>query len=254
MSCRMLKVAEVMSDSDALPVRMQPGLDARAIARVYAAHGRVHIPGFFTRDCAERIYKALSTELRWELQLNDGDKPISRDGASFDALSEEDRRRVMDTVYANAAKGFQYIFNNFPISDLYEQGSQRELYVMRVYEFLNSPDFLELVRTMTGVRTIAVVDAQATWYRPGHFLTRHDDLLHGKKRVAAYVLNFARGWKADWGGILQFIDNDGHVAEGYTPAFNALNVFRVPQPHIVSMVTPFAQQGRYSITGWLREA
>ena len=70
---------------------------------------------------------------------------------------------------------------------------------------------------------------------------------------AAYVLNFTPRWSPDWGGILNFIDRDGHVAEGYTPAFNALNVFRVPQLHSVSCVSPYAQAGRYSITGWLRE-
>lgn len=236
------------------PVRMDPHLDVRMMARVFASVGRLHVRPFFAPECAERIYKELSQDIPWELQLNAGEKAISRDGASFEALSEADRKLVFDTVYANARNGFQYLFNNYPIADLYEEGRERSLYVMRVYEFLNSPTFLEFARAVTGVRSIAVVDAQATLYRPGHFLTRHDDRLDGKKRVAAYVLNFARRWSADWGGILQFIDRDGHVAEGYTPTFNALNLFRVPQPHTVSMVTPFAEQERYSITGWLREA
>jgi len=241
-------------NQNAPPVRFAGGLDVRAIAGVYAAVGRVHVRPIFTRETAESVYHSLTNEIQWQLQLNDGDKPISRDGASFEALSEADRARVMQAVYANAARGFQYIYNNFPISDLYEQGQQRSLYVMRLYEFLTSPEFLEFARAVTGVRSIAVVDAQATLYRPGHFLTRHDDLQHSKKRVAAYVLNFTPRWVADWGGVLQFIDGDGHVAEGYTPVFNALNLFRVPQPHNVSLVAPFAQGGRYSITGWLREA
>ena len=66
------------------------------------------------------------------------------------------------------------------------------------------------------------------------------------------MLNFTPTWRADWGGILNFIDADGHISEGYTPAFNALNIFKVPQNHAVSMVTPFAREGRYSITGWLK--
>jgi SM-20-related protein len=67
-------------------------------------------------------------------------------------------------------------------------------------------------------------------------------------------MNFTPAWKSDWGGLLQFIDEDGHVAEAYAPAFNALNILRVPQKHAVSYVTPFAGAGRYSITGWLRGA
>ncbi|MBX9747268.1 MAG: hypothetical protein K2X34_10220, partial [Hyphomonadaceae bacterium] len=45
---------------------------------------------------------------------------------------------------------------------------------------------------------------------------------------------------------------DGHIAEAYTPRWNALNILKVPQPHAVSVVAPFAHGARYSITGWLR--
>jgi SM-20-related protein len=242
-----------MSD-EAPPLKLAGGLDAPAIARIYASVGRVHIRPILSTQAAERVYRCLAQEIPWQVQLNDGDRPISRDGASFEALSEADRALVMQSVYAGAARGFQYIFNNFPLTDLSEHREFRELYAMRVLEFLNSPPFLEFARKITGVPSIALVDAQATLYRPGHFLTRHDDTAHGKKRVAAYVLNFTPHWQADWGGILQFIDRDGHVAEGYTPVFNALNLFKVPQPHVVSLVAPYAQGGRYSITGWLREA
>jgi Rps23 Pro-64 3,4-dihydroxylase Tpa1-like proline 4-hydroxylase len=105
---------------------------------------------------------------------------------------------------------------------------------------------------LTGVRSINYVDSQATRYKPGHFLTLHDDDVREKNRIAAYVLNLTPRWSPDWGVILQFIDRDGHIAEGYTPTFNALNVFRMPQLHSVSCVVPYAQVGRNSITGWLR--
>ena len=49
-----------------------------------------------------------------------------------------------------------------------------------------------------------------------------------------------------------FLDADGHVAEGYSPAFNALNIFRVPAAHAVTQVTTFADADRLSITGWVR--
>ena len=83
-------------------------------------------------------------------------------------------------------------------------------------------------------------------------LTAHDDVAPGKHRLYAYVLNLTARWRADWGGILMFLDEEDHVAEGYTPAFNALNIFRVPQRHAVSMVAPFAGEPRISITGWIR--
>jgi SM-20-related protein len=241
-------------DPSSPPVRFAESLDVKAIAHIYASAGRVHIRPVFSTASAERIHQSLQNEVPWQLHLNDGDHPVSRDAASFDGLPAADRARVFDSVHASAARRFQYIYYTLPLSDLYESGQMRDLYLMRVHEFLNSPEFLDFARRVTGVSSIALADAQATCYRPGHFLTRHDDLAHGKKRIAAYVLNFTPRWVADWGGILQFIDGDGHVAEGYTPVFNALNLFRVPQPHSVSHVAPFAQASRLSITGWLREA
>ena len=125
---------------------------------------------------------------------------------------------------------------------------------MQLIEFLNSSAFIGSDRRLTGDSSIALVDANATLYEPGHFLTRHDDAVDGKNRVAAYVLNLTPVWSADWGGILNFHAGDGHVIEGYVPTFNALNVFRVPQMHGVSYVTPFAVAGRFSVSGWFRRA
>lgn len=45
---------------------------------------------------------------------------------------------------------------------------------------------------------------------------------------------------------------DGPVAEGCLPAYNALNVFAVPQDHMVEFVSPFPGAHRLSITGWFR--
>ena len=49
-----------------------------------------------------------------------------------------------------------------------------------------------------------------------------------------------------------FHDADGHVAEGYVPRFNALNLFTVPQTHSVSQIASFVTASRYAITGWVR--
>lgn len=234
------------------PLHLAAGLDRRSIAGVYARSGRVHIAPILLRECAEQVLRELTEKLAWQLHLNNGDKPVNVQGAGFEELNPAERDKFLGAIYANATHRFQYLYNSFPVSDIYERGEQRSLYVMRVFEFLNSAEFLDFVRDVTGARDITFADAQATLYRPGHFLTRHDDEVAGKNRRVAYVLNFTPRWKADWGGILQFIDRDGHLAEGYTPVFNALNLFRVPQAHAVSYVAPFAGGGRYSITGWLR--
>jgi Rps23 Pro-64 3,4-dihydroxylase Tpa1-like proline 4-hydroxylase len=236
------------------PVELARGVSASAAAAVYARVGRVHVTDVLSRRCAERAYLSLASEIPWQLHFNDGERTYDLTPEQQASLPESNRASLQEAIHRKAARGFQYLFENFPISDLYPLQRQSEPYLMHVYEFLNSKEFLEYARQLTGVKTIALVDAQATRYRPGHFLTCHDDDVAGKRRVAAYVLSLTPEWHADWGGILNFIDADGHVAEGYVPRFNVLNVFRVPQKHAVSCVSPFAPAARFSISGWFREA
>lgn len=244
-----MKASEIKVDP---PVRLALQPNVRQIAQVYARAGRVHITPLLSRECAERAYRSLVEEVPWQLHLNDGEKSYDLAQEQVRLLPEATRVLLHERVHANAQQGFQYLFDNFPLSDAYALGRNLDMYAMRVFEFLNTPEFLDFVRQVTGSDEIASADAQATLYRPGHFLTQHDDLATGVQRIAAYVLNLTPQWRPDWGGILNFLDRDGHVAEGYTPAFNALNIFKVPQPHCVSYVAPFARAGRYSITGWLR--
>jgi Rps23 Pro-64 3,4-dihydroxylase Tpa1-like proline 4-hydroxylase len=235
-------------------VDLGPGLEVEALARVYAQDGRIHIPGILAPQCAEAAYQSMRNEVPWQLHFNDAGSVYDFSPEQVRAWPAGHQKALYQRLNANAATSFQFLFDNFPLSDAHGNLQHRSLYLMRVFEFLNSARFLDFARRLTGEPRIALADAQATLYRPGHFLTEHDDSIAGPRRLAAYVLNLTPRWRADWGGLLLFLDRDGHIARGYTPVFNALNVFKVPQPHAVSCVTPFAGSGRYSISGWLRES
>ncbi len=239
---------------DSTPViRLSPDLDSRTIAAVYARHGRVHIPSIFPVEVAARIHGAMVSETPWSRVVSGETRHFALEPGAWEAVSAEKRMELEHAVHQKGQGGFAYFYDSFSIADLHEAGKNLDSYLMRVYEFLNSEPFLEFARAVTGAASIAFADAQATCYRSGDFLTAHDDGVEGKRRRAAYILNFTPAWRSDWGGLLQFLDRDGHVAEAYTPAFNALNLVRVPQPHAVSYVNPLAGAARYSITGWLRE-
>jgi Rps23 Pro-64 3,4-dihydroxylase Tpa1-like proline 4-hydroxylase len=123
----------------------------------------------------------------------------------------------------------------------------------KLVAFLASPEFLAFIREVTGVEAIAWPNADATLYGPFDFLTLHDDKHTEFDRLVAYVLNMTPMWRPDWGGALQFFDAHGQIEEGYMPTFNALNLFRVPKLHSVSLVAPFGG-ARYSVTGWFHSA
>ncbi|HEY0147827.1 MAG TPA: 2OG-Fe(II) oxygenase family protein [Allosphingosinicella sp.] len=237
---------------DQLPYRLSPALDAELLAGRFAATGRLHVADFLAPEDAERLHAYLRASQDWRLVVNQAEKLFELDRAAQAALTSEARGRLTAAVHAAARYGFQYQYESIRVPDEEEARLAAPDPLNLFAAFLSSPAVIDLLRRITGCEGIQFADAQATAYGLGHFLTAHDDEVAGKNRFAAYVFNLTPRWRIDWGGLLAFQRGDGHVAEAFTPSFNALNLFRVPQPHCVTMVAPFAAARRYSVTGWLR--
>lgn len=239
-------------NADPEEIRLGANLPGSEMADRFRAAGRLQIDGILDNRSAEVIRECLAGFSQWSLVFNCDGRHVDTDAADVATWTDDQRRKLEDMIYSQAESGFQYYYKTVPIYDIYHGGRLPGHLLNRVFEFLNAEPFLGLMRAVTGDPTIAFADAQATCYERGHFLTRHDDNVAGKNRRAAYVLNLSRGWNADWGGALQFFDEQGNVEGGFAPAFNVLNLFRVPASHSVGVVAPFATGSRYSITGWLR--
>jgi len=235
-----------------LDYRIAPQHDPRSYAQRFRETGRLQIPNFLREEDARSLYDALAHRTPWRLMLiHDGPKEIT--GEDWAAMPKAEQDKINRDVIEAAKVRFEgrYCELRFSSSGEIYEGEIPELTALS--RFLNSPPFLSFIRTLTESPEIALTDGQATLYQPGDFLHRHNDIAAGKNRVAAYVYNLTPRWQAEWGGLLGFLDRDGRVSEVYTPAWNALNLLRVPQMHYVSHVAPFAGNGRYSVTGWLRK-
>lgn len=227
-------------------------VDIAQLQADFSATGRVHIPNVLDTITAETIYNCLATQERWNLAYNHAGKHVDTDAQAVASWSQADQNKLSDLIHAQASSGFQYHYDAIPVYDIYHKQLLPGHLLNTVFEFLNSPAFINFIKSVTADETINFADAQATRFRRNHFLTQHDDNVAGKNRRVAYVLNLTRGWRPDWGGALQFFDGQGHVEQAYMPTYNALNLFSVPQAHSVAYVTPFANLPRLSITGWLR--
>lgn len=232
--------------------RLGANLDAEALASVYRSRRRIQIPGFLDPGCAERLLAELRSEKRWTLIFNQGDKLFELNRTARSELTPEQLGQLDLAVHKGARDGFQYRFENIRVPDGAAEREASGTLLDSFAQFLSSEPVLSLFKQITGENEINLADAQATAYGPGHFLTAHDDDVAGKNRRAAYVFGLTPAWNLDWGGLLLFHGADGQVGEALGPAFNTLNLFTVPQPHSVSMVTPFVPRRRYSVTGWLR--
>lgn len=232
--------------------RINEAHDAERLAAVFKIHGRLHIADFLESTGANNLLRFLDTTDSWKLLFNSGERLFELDREIQANQSAEQRWLLDRAVYSKARDAFQYRYETIRVPDADACRLARGTIVDAFARFMSQEPAQAFLRTVIGDTDIGFADAQATAYGPGHFLTAHDDNVAGKNRRAAYVLNLSREWPADWGGLLVFSDPGEAIAEAFVPAFNALNLFAVPQRHSVSMVTPFAPRRRYSITGWLR--
>jgi SM-20-related protein len=226
---------------------LNPALEAGALAEVYAQGRRIHIPAILTEDSADRVHRCLAQETDFALLCQTGtDQALAYRVATLHPQKEAELKAG---AYGRARERFEYLYDAHSLSKEGEPYPNPAHYLAEINRFLNGPAMLDFVRTVTGRAEINAASIQATRYRAGHFLNQHDDG-NDPRRIAAYVLNMTPYWRWDWGGALLFSDRSGHISEGFSPAFNALNMFAVPQEHQVGFVAPFAGAHRYSITGW----
>jgi len=220
------------------------------VAERLARHGRAQVPDVLQTDDSRRL-RVAADDVDYAVVTTGERGHIDLPAVYLDSLDTGRKRALGQLVQSKATTRFQYLFDNHPIYDMAQAGTAAPVW-RDLVAFLNGDEFLGLMRRLTGEPRIAMADAQLTRFRPGHFLTRHDDHTEGKSRFYAYVLSLTPEWDADWGGLLAFHGSDGNVEEAFTPRFNTLNLLKTPQPHSVTQVALFAGAHRISVTGWLR--
>jgi Rps23 Pro-64 3,4-dihydroxylase Tpa1-like proline 4-hydroxylase len=217
------------------------------------ATGRVQVEDFLQPAAAERLHACLSNDVPWTLALRDAAGPRILPAAEYAAMAPHEVDALLRRTGLEArAGGFGFGYDSYQIVTAYREGRDPGLLLHRLLEFFSTPAFIAFCHALTGDTRVRRAGAQATRYRPGHFLLRHTDEEGSEGRLYAYVLNLTRDWRADWGGLLQFIDRDGSVVDTLLPRWNTLSLFAVPTDHCVSLVAPWAGQDRLAITGWWR--
>ena len=234
------------------PIALNPDLDEVGLRERFDATSRVQIKDALHPDTAERLYSCLTQEMPWLLAYNEDRAPKYLQPAEMASMGPQQLNALMQQIFQNAARGFQFVYLDFPVSGTAHIEGQPRFYTHDVLDFLNGEIFRGLVSRITGVAGDLEVDAHATCYQSGHFLTNHNDVTDPTDtRELAYVINMTKDWRADWGGKTEFFDENENVIESFVPTFNTITMFKVPQPHAVSFVVPFCQSRRVAMTGWL---
>ncbi len=236
-------------------IRLNPELDPGALASAYARDGFVQIRDIFDPETAQEINTLLREKVDWRLIYADPDKGIVQlTRAEADRLGQAEMQQRMAQVMQRARRNYGYCYSGYQMTNARRDGVDDGHPIHHITDFLNSRTFLDFGAEIIGETGITQVDAQATLFTPGSFLTRHIDEGSQNERRAAYTLSFCPDWQTDWGGLLQFIDQQTtDVTSAWVPRFNTLSVLDGRRVHAVSPVSAFAGDGRYSIVGWLRD-
>lgn len=229
------------------------GIDIDQLRSDYQRDGHVRIGPFLTDAAARALAAHLDAREDWRIVLNSDEKLFEIDRPTAQSMTSQQWGALNQAVLEAARHGFQFRYGSIRVPDEEQTRRQSPHLLDAFVHFMAGPEVLALVRAITGSEAIGFADGQATRYVSGDFLTGHDDGVAGKNRHAAYVFGLTEGWRTEWGGLLMFHGADGGFS-GRAPAFNRLDLFRVPQLHSVSYVTPSAGAARTSVTGWFRSA
>ncbi|WP_269716278.1 2OG-Fe(II) oxygenase [Caulobacter sp. NIBR2454] len=238
-----------MSD---LKPRLRPGLEPAEYAAVYEREGWVQIPDLLPVDVAEEVAQILETKVQWSIMVTDPNgKTHIIDRKQYEENGAQRINEYLRQMTQRAGENFAFLHMTYSLLDEYPRDPGHP--IARMAEFLNSAEFLDFGRAVIGAPSVKSSSVMASRYGPGDFLTLHDDSHTKDIRRAAMTLGFTRRWRPDWGGQLLFHDAAGDVERGLAPGFNVLTLFKVPKPHSVAFVAPYAKSPRLSITGWLRD-
>jgi len=232
---------------------LNPDLDREALAAKWREDGRLRIENVLQPEIAERIHSALKSSVPFRYIMNIEGKNETRTPEEMRDLKPEELRETQAKIFGAASKGVGFYYCGYMMGQREEDTQDEDLkFLNSVFEYVNSDELLSFIRDITDLDDLKSAAAQYTRYTPGQFLTRHRDEVGDEQRRLAFVFGFSKNWHPDWGGMLQFFEDDGTPRESWAPMFNSVSMFEIRHVHSVTFVTPFALEPRLSLTGWFR--
>lgn len=217
--------------------------DVQKYKSLFDEKKRINIPNILEENMAQQLFKYAVLEKNWNLSTGiDAIKYQKKVGKPFEKANAQQIKKVNDKFNHDH---FTYIFHR-------SLNNQKPSYIeFSMRKMLSSPEFIDYLNQITQLNITQLNTLFLSKYKGGHFLSPHNDKGNGR---LAFVLNLTMGWKPQYGGLLHFLnENKTEIIDTFTPQFNQLTLFEVPEegiPHYVSHVVPGIKKERFAITGW----
>ena len=233
---------------------INPHLNIENLTTKFTTDKRLMISNFMEQNVAERMRNACISDVPFSTHYVIDNKYQSKTRKEMLSLNQQEAREINNKVSIAASQGIGFLYEGYLKSRINtgpKTESNIELeFLHSIFDYLGSEEVLLKIKQITGNKDITGAETQYTRFTPGHFLTRHLDVISGRGRRFAFVLGLTKDWHPDWGGLLQFYEKDGTPRDAWLPQFNVLSIFDVSHIHSVSYVTPYASAPRLSLTGW----
>jgi len=219
-----------------------------SLKEIYRTQAKIKINSIFEIPFAESLYSYAVNEKNWVLSTGINKNKFEKmDSPQFSKMNELQIKNVAKSFSENQ---FSYIFYRAMNNKLINVKDGFLEFLVRKY--LSSPKFISLLNDITGLGITGLKTLFMSKYKPGNFLSPHSDKGNGR---LAFVINLTKNWKPQYGGNLNFLNDDRtEIIETFVPDFNNIVLFTVEDnketPHFVSHIAPGVKYNRYAITGW----
>lgn len=214
-----------------------------SVREAFAHDRRARVADALPAETALSWARGLAEQQDWLLTMGVKGQTARIPPSTLQSYPAEQRQVLEQDLRNEAGEGRGFFYDSIPVDDA-TPGFLGEIHAM-----LADRKVLQSIEALCG-SPISSVSAQATRYRPGQWLTRHRDDPASETRQVAYVLSLSPGWHPDWGGLLQFFEDDGTPRDAWAPGLGVLSLFDVRHVHSVTFVAPHAKAPRLSVTGW----
>ena len=233
---------------------LNPNLDTNELATSYEIDNKYRVRNFMQNDIAERMHNACKNNVKYSTHYVIDNLYQSKTPEEMAQLNPQQANDINVKISSAASQGIGFLYQGYLESRISKDPAvpiDNELsFLHSVFKYMNSDEVIDNIKLITGNQDITGAELQYTRLTPGHFLTRHLDVVPSHDRRIAFVLGLTKGWHPDWGGLLQFYAKDGTPLDTWSPEFNVLTIFDVRHIHAVTYVTPYAAEPRLSLTGW----
>jgi SM-20-related protein len=226
---------------------LNPNLDIEMLRYKYREDQRVRIDNLLDPGFAQQVVNCLRQSLPFDYIFHNQGLDYVVSEQEMGMMTAPEREKLLGELSELASQGVGFLYGGYRMTGQNLRASPTVL--TQLFDLINS-HVLEVVASISETPNLQDADGQFTRLTRGHYLTRHKDDISAERRRLAYVLNFTESWHPDWGGLLQFFNNDGTTRDAWEPRFNSLNLFDVRHIHSVTYLAPHAKAPRFALTGW----